>query len=97
MREQSKVSEKLVEMQDKYEALVRYARKSEEQIKTIPKAREYASEIQNSYPFECQQLHEYGDWAHGFNSGMLACDRYFLDIEQDGVEFANENFPSLDT
>ena len=63
--------------------------------------------IEEHFPDECDELRgPDGAWTHGFNSGMLAALRWILDAccqdELDGVpigglEFAEENFPSLDT
>lgn len=97
MNTQSEINQKMMEFEEKYELLVWYARKSEHQINTIPAVRECVLEVQTSYPHECQELNEYRDWAHGFNSGMLASVRYLLEMERSGVDCADKNFPSLDT
>ena len=51
------------------------------------------------YPEETATLAdpEIGDWAHGFNSGMLACLRFISSVLVDGLEIATEEFPDLDT
>ena len=64
--------------------------------------------VSEMYPDETDNLRgETGDWEHGFNSGMLAAMRWILDacdlddLEGFGpigsVDYADENFPSLDT
>jgi hypothetical protein len=90
---------KLIDLENKYESLVWYARKTDQQINSIPKVKQYVLEVQKLYPNECNELNtlESSDWSNGFNSGMLACVRYLQDIIHDGKEVADENFPSLDS
>ncbi len=90
---------KLSDLENKYESLVWYARKTDKQINSIPEVKQHVLEIQNLYPNECMELNvqELSDWSHGFNSGMLACVRYIQDYVDEGKEFADENFPSLHT
>lgn len=77
-----------------------------EEIKT--RALNAASQVAELYPDETDALRsESGNWEHGFNSGALAAMRWILDAcdldDLDGegpigsVDFADENFPSLDT
>lgn len=97
MRNAQMIKNNLIEMEDKYEMLVWYARKREEQIRTIPEVRELVYEVQREYPKECRMLEESGDWTHGFNSGMLAATRFILNIERNGIDYAKKDFPNLDT
>jgi hypothetical protein len=91
--------QELRELEDKYFKLVWYARSNPEKH---PPIAEYYSEIRKMYPEETRDLHdiEKGDWAHGFNSGMLACLRFVGGItsrSQMKKEFARREFPFLDT
>lgn len=97
MKNAEMIKDNLIAMEDKYETLVWYARKSEGQIRTIPRVQELVYEVQREYPKECRMLEAMGDWSHGFNSGVLAATRFFLSIENEGIELAEENFPDLDT
>lgn len=96
MKNAEMIKDNLIAMEEKYETLVWYARKSEDQIRTIPRVKELVDEVQREYPKECRMLIEMGDWSHGFNSGMLAATRFFLSIENQGIDSAEENFPHLD-
>jgi hypothetical protein len=93
-------AEKYGQIAEKYERLVWYARKTEEDIETIDAVREQCKQIEEDYEDECVALNsiERGDWQHGFNSGILAAARYFWAIET-GVDedYADECFPELDT
>ena len=55
--------------------------------------------IVEEYPVEYDALKDpCGDnYWHGFNSGCLAAFRWIISAQEDGVEFANEEFPFLDT
>ena len=55
--------------------------------------------IVDEYPEEYNDLKngENGQYEHGFNSGCLAAFRWIISAQEDGVEFANEEFPFLDT
>lgn len=55
--------------------------------------------IEQQYPKEIAVLTDPNDdnWAHGFNSGMLAASRYYLTIIDDGIEQADLEFPMLDS
>ena len=54
---------------------------------------------ERSHPNETVNLNDSdsSDWHHGFNSGMLAALRFIIDLDEEGIESAEENFPSLDT
>lgn len=84
--------------QDKYEALVSYARKRPEDFK-FDAVRRNAELCKFNYPEEIENLQSenMSDWQHGFNSGMLAAARYIMDAAEYGIEAADFDFPSLDT
>ena len=56
-------------------------------------------EVVAKYPAEYSDLKnsDNGDFHHGFNSGALAAFRWIESAFEDGVDFANEEFPFLDT
>lgn len=83
---------------EKYELLVWLARKSPEDYK-MPGVMKLVRKAEGKYKQECMELGdpELGNWSHGFNSGMLACLRYVLTAMEEDIEFAEENFPFLDT
>ena len=97
----------LMKMLDKYELLVWYARKAPtsdpswdgvpEEIKTG--ALNAMAQVEEHHPDEVDSLRcpNCGDWAHGFNSGVLAALRWALTAAQDGLALADEEFPQLDT
>lgn len=55
--------------------------------------------IFESYPAEVRALisDDEGDWAHGFNSGMLAAIRFFGTMEEESLQDALDDFPCLDS
>ena len=55
--------------------------------------------VVDKYPAEYSGLKDpCGDnYWHGFNSGCLAAFRWMISAQDDGVDFANEEFPFLDT
>ena len=61
MKNAEMIKDNLTAMEEKYETLVWYARKSEEQIRTIPGVKELVYEVQREYPKECKMLEEMGD------------------------------------
>ena len=91
------VMEQLKALENKYEMLVWYARKSPQQIATMEGVRIAAMRVESDYPEETAALrsHDAGDWSHGFNSGMLAATRYALDCFVTGIEMADMAFPDL--
>jgi hypothetical protein len=107
----SKVDELLkavAKMHDKYLDLVWLARSDPECHPTVPddiRAGCFVEQcrIQAAYPEEVAAIScpEHGDWAHGFNSGMLACLRFvetaLADGFHGGLEIAKAEFPHLDT
>lgn len=81
-----------------YHDLVSYARKTEEQYNTYPTVKELVDRLEREFPTETEELKgDDGDFAHGFNSGMLAGMRYVLSLYDMGKEQAEEEFPFLDT
>ena len=52
-----------------------------------------------AYPDEVKALisDDDGDWAHVFNSGMLAAIRFFWTMEEESLQDALDEFPSLDS
>jgi hypothetical protein len=102
MMKKKEILENIIELEDKYFDLVWYARKTEEDYNTIPKAKENMDRIQNQYPDEVASLYaDDSNWEHGFNSGMLAGMRYIMTLFETGPlggkEMADEEFPFLDT
>ena len=85
------------EKEGKYLDLVWYARSYKNlQVDGVAESR---TRIEKSHPNETVNLNDSdsSDWHHGFNSGMLAALRFILDLDEEGIESAEENFPSLDT
>jgi hypothetical protein len=81
----------------KYNDLVWYVRSKSEHNK-IPGVKENKERIESEYAEEIEKLKsEFGDWEHGFNSGVLAGVRYALALLEYGVEDAIGTFPDLDT
>ena len=91
--------EEVNQLERKYEMLVWYARKSAEQIATIEDVGIAAREVIRDYPEEVTSLHSplFGDWQHGFNSGMLAGMRFVYDALKYGIEDAHDSFPDLNS
>jgi hypothetical protein len=92
--------------EDKYRRLVWFARRSEDNLLLLNEdgvqenefIMDKLREIQELYPAETENLMgDYGDWEHGFNSGMLAGMRYVMTLLEMGQEYADEWFPELDT
>ena len=88
----------VVEKLKKYEDLIWYARSGPEN-ESIKGVKESKKRIEDLYPEEVQKLQseEYGNWQHGFHSGMVAALRYILTMDKSGLEQANEWFPELDS
>ena len=97
----------LMQMLDKYESLVWYARKAPagdpswdnlpEEIRTG--ALNAMAQVEEHHPDEVDSLRRpsCGDWEHGFNSGVLAALRWVITAEHEGLALADEDFPQLDT
>jgi hypothetical protein len=99
--------EQLVSLtEDKYRRLVWFARRSDDTLLVLNEdgvqenklIMDKLKQIQELYPTEIEDLMgDDGDWAHGFNSGMLAGMRYVMTLAEMGQEYADEWFPELDT
>lgn len=92
------ISEAVV-MESKYFDLVWYARSSPNSDK-VPGVLENRKRIEELFPDEIEDLCQNDDsriWEHGFNSGMLAGMRYIIDLFESGKEYAEDNFPLLDS
>ena len=115
-----KVIRCLDKLEDKYESLVWYARRDFKHLPGVPQdiiegAKNAAAQVEEIYIDEVQRLKDphWGNWTHGFNSGMLAGLRLVLEaltpeVEIDdeenggtyvigGLDSALESFPELDT
>ena len=92
-----KIFDAVLKKEQKYFELVWYARSGKNN--KIPAVLQNRVRIENLYPVEIANLNdlESSDWHHGFNSGMLAAIRYFFDLDEMGIDLAEENFPLLDT
>jgi hypothetical protein len=92
------IIETVIAKQDKYFDLVWLARRLPEDYNN-PKILKIINRIKKEYPQEVESLSdaENGNWEHGFNSGVLAAMRYILHLDSEGVEFADIEFPMLDT
>ena len=53
--------------------------------------------IRSKYPKEIKSLGEDDNWSHGFNSGMLAASRLYIEMIEGDIESALENHPDLDS
>ena len=86
-------------IEKKYESLVWYARKSQQQIATIPGLKDAVNNVERQYPNETRDLRSpnSGDWSHGFNSGMLAATRLAQDLIELTPEVAYILFPNLNS
>ena len=100
----------LAHLENKYFDLVWYARKGDyddlEYWAGVPQdirkaAYKKMMDIEKAYPDEAAQLSDpdpkQGNWAHGFNSGILAALRYVETLEREGIEQAAAEFPDLGT
>ncbi len=92
------ILEEVKKMESKYCDLVWYARSSSKHD-SIPGVLENRTRIEEAYPAEVAKLKSKtdSDWAHGFNSGMLAGMRYVMDLFTEGIEEAEDLFPDLDS
>ena len=91
---------------NKYEQLVWYARNPpaeslywETVMQDIREgALNSAARVRELFPDDTDTLQciEHGDWAHGFNSGVLAALRFVLSASE-SVEEAERDFPELYT
>lgn len=97
---------KLQEMCHKHITLVWYARSYPEghpywnthNPKMVQRVMESQANVERDYPVEVAELQDDDtNWHHGFNSGVVAAIRYMWDLMENGEEYADENFPCLDT
>jgi len=99
MRKDEKVK-RIVEMMEKYDALVWFARKHPEWLRDGHPSMPGMVEVKMKYKEEVEKLSgEVGDWTHGFNSGCLASLRLAVSLmtSRGGGEDDFEEFPALDT
>jgi hypothetical protein len=90
------VLEMAIQQEEKYFDLVWFARSNKNSH--IPLVMINREIIEANYPKEIEDLSgEYGDWSHGFNSGMLAGMRLIVSMMEYNTEEAIENFPELDS
>ena len=88
----------VLEMHEKYDSLVSYARTAPEHIIEHESVREFMTKTKKNYPKEVKELSgKDADWHHGFNSGMLAALRYIITSDSIDKETALNEFPDLDT
>lgn len=89
----------MLEHCDKYCDLVWYARnnKPTHLENENYEALALLQNIRKKYPSEIKSLGEDDNWSHGFNSGMLAASRLYLEMIEGDIEFALENHPDLDS
>ena len=97
---------KMQEMCCKYTDLMWYARSFPEghpywddhSPKMVRGVMESQANVERDYPVEVAELQDDDtNWHHGFNSGVVAAIRYMWDLMENGEEYADENFPCLDT
>ncbi len=91
------ILEEVKKIENKYSDLVCYALSSPKNY-SIPGILENRTRIEEAYPDEVAKIKSKtdSDWAHGFNSGMLAGMRYVMDLFTEGIEEAEDLFPDLD-
>lgn len=86
-------------LESKYESLIWFARKSKDDIRNSKEVKNQVEKVIQMYPEECAYLKSayFGNWQHGFNSGILAAARLVQDLLCMSPEKAYENFPDLNT
>lgn len=100
-RERFKKMIKLMsENEDKYCDILWWTRK--DKMKLLVEQRfdilATCQKVEKENPEEIKALKECDDnWQHGFNSGMLACTRLYLEMIEGDVNIAIDSFPFLDT
>lgn len=101
MKRLYELEKRLGDLEKKYSDLVWIARKSKEDEEDNRKVRVRCKRIREAYPEEVEKLKEPpSDWAHGFDSGMLAAVRLIeahLEGDKKYIKIAEETFPDLDT
>lgn len=91
---------KMREHMEMYFELVWYARNANKPKLLDREAYEtlaYVNDLENKYPDEIKKLREDDNWHHGFNSGMLAASRLYIEMIEGNPEFALECHPDLDS
>jgi hypothetical protein len=101
MSKVKKLEEQLKSDMDKYCDLVWYARTDEQELLRLEiyEGLKKVQEIEKKYPEEISNLinPNNDNWDHGFNSGMLAASRMYIEILTGSYKYAIENFPELDS
>lgn len=89
----------MLENSEKYFELVWYARANPKKLieSECYEGLKAIQDIERKYPEEVIDLGEDDNWLHGFNSGMLAASRLYLEMIEGDIEFALENYPDLDS
>lgn len=89
----------MLEHCNKYCDLVWYARSNPKKLLEGEhyEALKSIQDIETKYPKEIKSLGKDDNWSHGFNSGMLAASRLYLEMIEGDIEFALENYPDLDS
>ena len=104
----SDLYDEVLNLVDKYELLVWYARKPhidlvDQTYTHLPQdmrdiVKQCIRETEKKYPQEIEELKTCrSNWEHGFNSGCLASFRFMISASRKGVDSAKELFPELDT
>jgi hypothetical protein len=95
---QKELFEKIDNKLNVYEDLLWIARVKPENYHSIPECKKNFDRISEQHPEAVNQLfNDESNWTHGFNSGLVAALRYVLEMKHYGIEFAEENFPNLDS
>lgn len=86
---------------DKYFELVWFARAKPHMLldREMYETLDSYNKIKEKYPKETADIKspEDDNWTHGFNSGMLAASRLYLEMIEGDPEFALECHPDLDS
>ncbi len=85
-------------LEQKYESLVWFARKTSKDIE-IPGVAKAMQSIAEEHTDEVLSLinQDFGSWQHGFNSGMLAALRFIQTSIYEDLGQAYKGFPNLGT
>ena len=89
----------MLENSEKYFELVWYARANTKKLMESEcyEGLKAIQDIERKYPKEVMDFREDDNWSHGFNSGMLAASRLYLEMIEGDVNIAIDSFPFLDT
>jgi hypothetical protein len=96
----SEILERLRQLEEKYFALVWFARTSPNCLKEDHISTPHYIRIKMSMPEDCNKLAgPESDWHHGFNSGCLAAFRLVSGLmsTESNAKLAEESFPFIDT